>query len=65
MIRTTGFKRALLIPTNRRPRVSSLNDAVYGSTIRSDGFITCYPCFSYFSHAISSRYRRYRQNRRF
>ena len=27
MIRTTGFKRAFLIPSNRRPRVSSFNDA--------------------------------------
>ena len=60
MIRTTGFKRAFLMPSNRRPRVSSLNDFVRGYTIRSDGSITCYPCPAYFSHSISSRYLRCR-----
>lgn len=63
MIRTTGFKRAFLMPTNRRPRVSSLNDFVCGYTIRSDGSITSYPCSQYHSYAISSRYRRYRSDR--
>ena len=60
MIRTSGFKRAFLMPSNRRPRVSSFNDAVRGYSIRSDGSITSYPSAEYYSYAISSRYRRYR-----
>ena len=63
MIRTTGFKRAFLMPSNRRPRDSSLNDFVRGYTIRSDGVISCYPCRQYFSHSISERYFRSRFGR--
>jgi len=61
MIRTTGFKRAFLMPSNRRPRVSTLNDVVCGSSICSDGSITAYPRSWYFSYSISSRYRRRRR----
>ena len=63
MIRTTGFKRAFLMPSNRRPRVSSFNDAVSGYSIRSDGVIASYPSRQYFSFAISSNYRRYHSGR--
>ena len=59
MIRTTGFKRAFLMPSNRRPRVSFINDVVAGYSIRSDGVIAGYPGAQYYSYAISSRYRRY------
>ena len=59
MIKTNGFKRALLMPSNRRPLVSVLNNAIRGYSIRSDGFISTYPSPAYFSYAISSRYRRY------
>jgi len=59
VIRTTGFKRAFLMPSSRRPKVSTLNDVVRGYSIRSDGSIACYPRSSYFSYSISSRYRRY------
>ena len=63
MIRTTGFKRAFLMPSNRRPRVSFHNDSVFGYSIRSDGVITSYPSAQYYSFAISSRYRRYHSGR--
>lgn len=66
MIKTTGFKRAFLMPSNRRPRVSVLNNAIRGYSIRSDGFISSYPSSVFFSYAIkaraiSSRYRRYQR----
>ena len=63
MIRTSGFKRVFLMPSNRRPRVSSFNDAVHGYSIRSDGVISSYPSSQYYSYAISSRYRRYHSGR--
>lgn len=63
MICSTGFKRAFLMPSNRRPRVSSVNNAVCGYTIRSNGSITSYPSAQYHSYAISSRYRRYHSER--
>ena len=63
MIRITGFKRAFLMPSNRRPRVSFYNDAVAGYSIRSDGVITAYPSSQYHSYAIYSRYRRYHSGR--
>ena len=64
MIKLQSFKRALLIPSKRRPRVSFLNDAVCGYSIRSDGFISSYPSRQYFSFAISSQYRRYHRGAR-
>lgn len=59
MIKTSGFKRAFLMPTNRRPRFSAINNIVKGYSIRSDGRILSYPSGQYWSYAISSRYRRY------
>lgn len=60
MIKLLPFKRALLMPSSRRPRVSSLNDVVRGYAIYSNGFIGVYPVSAYWSYAISSRYKRYR-----
>jgi len=57
MIKCLPFKRALLMPTSRRPRVSFLNNRVRGDAISSDGFITTYPRSSYFHYVIRSRYR--------
>lgn len=60
MIRSTGFKRAFLMPSNRRPRACVINDTVRGDSIRSNGVISSYPASYFYSYAISSRYRRYR-----
>lgn len=55
MIRTTGFKRALLMPSNRRPRDSFLNDYVRGQSINSKGFIDSFPCSECYSILLRSR----------